>query len=255
MDMGLGCKALLVVAALACAAAPALADGGADARFVAVDFAWRANDTDAATLTIVPGQTVAFSYPSGNSTHDVNFTGRRPDCTGLPPAPYPPRLWTSATCRFDEPGTYAFVCDAHADMTGTVVVAEPTPSPTATADPGTPSATPAPVPSATPGPAPPQTTLALKLARHQKGTRVRGSVHVGQAGSRLVVTVRSGKAQAGTWVKQSAAAGRVSFAVALNARTRTALRAERRLRLTVTVALTPPAAKTLTTTAKATVSL
>jgi hypothetical protein len=145
-------------------------------------------------------------------------------------------------------------------MTGTVVVAaastpSPTPTATATPDPETPTATPVPGASPTPTATTPQTTLALELSSRQKGTRVRGSVEVAQAGSRLEVTVRAGKAKAGTWVKTSAAAGRTSFAVALNAKTRKALRAKRRLRLSVTVALTPPGAKTLTTTAKATVSL
>jgi plastocyanin len=167
---------LLIAAALACAAAPAPARTDAGGSFTAVDFAFRANGTTATTLTIAPGETVSFSYPEGNSTHNVDFTGdRKPDCTGLPPFPYPPRLWTPASCRFDQPGTYPFVCDLHAEMTGTVVVAVPTPSPTPTptptptADPIAPGATPTPTPgpeaSSTPGPQP--ATLSLKLATRQ----------------------------------------------------------------------------------------
>jgi len=141
-------------------------------------------------------------------------------------------------------------------MQGTVVVAvPPPPSPTPTADPGEPVATPTPLATPTPTPTPTQTTLALKLAGRQKGTRVRGSLRVDTAGSRVEVTVRSGKAKAGRWVKKPATAGRVSFAIVLNAKTRKALRARRRLALTVTIVLTPPGAKALTTTAKATVSL
>src|SRR5215217_9195494 len=97
--MGLGCKALLVAALLACAAAPAF---GADATFTAVDNAWRANNTDATTLTIAPGQTVTFGYPAGMSTHSVDFTGSEPDCTGLPTGPRRPG-WT-AECTFSETG-------------------------------------------------------------------------------------------------------------------------------------------------------
>jgi plastocyanin len=247
---------------MVCAAAPAFSYG-ADASFTAVDFAFRANGTAQTTLTIAPGQSVSFSYPDGKSTHNVDFTSeKQPACTGLPPIPYPPRLWQDASCTFDQPGTYTFVCDAHAEMTGTVIVAVPTPSPTATPtatpDPVTPGATPA--PTATPGGSQPTgtqppATLSLKLAGKQKGTRVRGSLTVAHAGSRVQVTVRSGKTRAGRWRKPSAAAGRLSFAVKLDARTRRALRAKRRLKLTVTVAVTPRGGQTLTTTANATVSL
>ena len=69
------------------------------------------------------------------------------------------------------------------------------------------------------------------------------------------VTVKVGKAKAGSWLKKSAAKGTVSFSVSLNAATRKALRAKHRLRLSVAVALTPPGGKPLTKTAKATVSL
>src|SRR5215217_2121195 len=118
--MGLGCKALLVAALLACAAAPAF---GADATFTAVDNAWRANNTDATTLTIAPGQTVTFSYPAGMTTHNVNFTGRKPEWTGLPPGPRP-KGW-SAECTFAVADAYLFVCGVHPEMQGTVVVAAP----------------------------------------------------------------------------------------------------------------------------------
>jgi plastocyanin len=256
--VGLAGKALPAAAAMVCVAAPALAYRDADASFTAVDFAFRANGTDATTLTIAPGQTVTFSYPSGTSTHNVVFTGAKPTCSGLPPFPYPPQLWSAATCTFDQPGTYAFVCGAHPDMTGKVVVAAPataTPDP----DPVDPGATPAPAPdpgtASTPAQQQQATTLSLTLATRQRGTRVRGSVDVPQAGARVKVTVRSGKARAGRWTKRSAAAGRLRFSVALDARSRKALRAKRRLKLTVTVALTPPGGKTLTTSATATVSL
>lgn len=195
--------------------------------FTAVDFAFRASGTDATSLTIAPGQTVSFSYPTGMSTHNVDFTGdRKPECTGLPPFPYPPRLWSTASCRFDEPGTYPFVCDLHAEMTGTVVVvAAPAPTPIPT-----PAPTPAP---ATPAPTPVARTLTLDVpALQKKGTRVRGSV----AGSgRVRVTIRSGKARAGVWTKLLA--GRTAFSIALDAKTRKQLRAKRRLKLTVTATL------------------
>ena len=77
--MGLGCKTLLIAVALVCAAAPALASSGADASFIAVDYAWQANGVrNATTLTIAPGQTVTFSYPEGGDIHNLHFNqGRR----------------------------------------------------------------------------------------------------------------------------------------------------------------------------------
>jgi plastocyanin len=260
-------KALLVAAAMACAAAPALAYSGATpgGSFTAVDFAWQANGTSGTTVTIAPGQTVTFGYPSGTESHDARFTGKQPSaCPGLPS--YPQKQGWSAECTFDAAGSYPFVCDFHPEMTGTVVVAAaatPTPgssaAPTATADPiGTPgaTATPPPSPGATPGPtatAQKQTTLKVKLAGTQRGTRVRGSVSVAEPASRLEVTVMAGKIKAGTYLKKSTASGTVSFSVTLNAHARRTLAKARRLRVDVAVALTPPGGKKLIARAKATV--
>jgi plastocyanin len=53
-----------------------------------VDYPWRANDTDAKTLTVAPGGTVSFSNPAGGDFHNVAFEGAQPSsCTGLPPGP------------------------------------------------------------------------------------------------------------------------------------------------------------------------
>jgi hypothetical protein len=243
-----------------------LAYGGATAggSFIAVDYAWLANGTSDTTVTIAPGQTVTFGYPSGIESHDAHFTGRAPSaCPGLPS--YPAKQGWSAECRFDAPGSYPFVCDFHPEMTGTVVVtaaATPTPSstaaPTATAGPvGTPGATATPpAPGATPEPtagAPKQTTLRLKLAGTQRGTRVRGSVSIEEPASRLEVTVTAGKTKVGTYLKKATASGAVSFSVTLNAHARRTLAKARRLRLSVAVALTPPGGKRLITHAKVTV--
>ncbi|MDA0164193.1 hypothetical protein OM076_28220 [Solirubrobacter ginsenosidimutans] len=264
--MRVGRKALLVAAAMACAAAPALAYSGAAAggSFTAIDYAWQANGTSGTTVTITPGQTVTFAYPSGASRHDAHFTDKQPSaCPGLPASATKPG-W-SAECTFDAPGSYPFVCDFHPEMTGTVVVAAaatPTPSatatPTATTDPvGTPGATatpPAPGSTAEPtAAAPKQRTLKLKLAGTQRGTRVRGSVSVEEPASRLEVTVLAGKTKVGTYLKKSTASGTVSFSVALNARARRTLAKARRLRVSVAVALTPPGGRKLITHAKATV--
>jgi plastocyanin len=270
--VGLRSKTLLVAAALVCATAPAWGSSGANATFVAVDYAWRANGTPGATtLTIAPGQTVTFSYPEGNDIHNLHFEQASPSCPGLPAGPRE-APWSN-DCTFAQAGSYPFECEIHAGMTGTVVVAGPTPTPSPTrtptptptppggggGNPTTPGATPTPTSGAggappTTGP-PSATTLDVKLASRQKGPRVRGKVRIAQAGSRVTVTVRRGKTAAGRWSKGSLPQGTVTFSVALNAKTRAALRSARRLKLSVRVALTPPGAKTLTRTAKATVSL
>jgi hypothetical protein len=153
-------------------------------------------------------------------------------------------------------------------MKGTVIVANPAPpAPTVTPTP-VPGADPVatPVPSATPspgaGPAPSSSptakspaALKVKLATKQKGTRLRGTVAVEQAASRLEVTVKSGKTKVGTWLKRSAGKGTVTFSVPLNAKARRALKAKRRLKLAITIALTPPGGKLQTKRASAVVSL
>jgi plastocyanin len=163
--------ACLVVAAAG--VVPALARGegtsSADASIVAVDpYEFRdggqPNDN---TVEIAPGGTVSFAYPSGGSVHNVVFNAAQPSsCVqqsganvgAVPPLPafaLPPG-W-SGECTFNTPGTYTFVCGAHAQMTGTVIVgtptATPTPTPTATETPvATPVATPAVTPAPTPTP-------------------------------------------------------------------------------------------------------
>jgi plastocyanin len=264
--LGFKTKALLIAAAMVCAAAPALGFEDAGGGFTAVDYAWQANGTAGTTLTVTPGQTVTFGYPVGTTTHNVDFTGKQPaQCTGLTPYPRP-KGWT-ASCTFDAPGSYPFVCDVHAEMQGTVVVAAPPPAPTVTPtpDPGadpvaTPGATATPPGGHEPGPSTPAATkpataLKVKLATKQKGTRLRGTVTVEQAASRLEVTVKSGKTKVGTWLKRSAAKGTVTFSVPLNAKARRTLKAKHRLKLAVTVALTPPGGKLQTVRASAVVSL
>jgi plastocyanin len=233
-----GCALLLL--------APALAYSQASGTFVAVDNAWQANgQPGVTTLRVTKGAKVEFSYPSGAGGHNVDFRPKvRPDCPGVrDETQYGMAPW-SGTCTFDRAGTYDFVCSIHPlEMKGRVIVEEPaaTPTPTTTSDP-----TPQPGATATPTPTPaPQaqqqqhTALAVRLARAQRGTRVRGRVQVPQAGSRLEVTVKRGRVRAGRSVK-TAAAGTATFSVALNAKARRALRSRGRLDVTVTVALTPP---------------
>jgi plastocyanin len=260
-------KVVLTAAAAAAALSPALAysDIDADGSFIAVDYAWQANGGTGNELTIAPGQTVEFSYPGGASFHNVVFEDPQPSsCTGVQPGDATPG-W-KGSCRFDEAGTFRFVCGYHDEMKGRVVVrAAPTPTPTATR---TPTRTPTPTPTADPGgtgpttsPAPGgtgptatvQTKLKVTLARTQRSMRVRGAVEVEQAGARLVVTARTNR-RVGRFVRRSTGPGTAVFSVGLDAKARRTLRRKGRLTVTVRVALTPAGGKTLTRRGKTTLT-
>jgi plastocyanin len=131
-----------------------------------------AGDAGDHSVTVAPGQSVSFAYPSGKSSHNVDFgdIASPPTCqqtagVAMFPAPPLPKYalppgW-AGECRFDVAGVYAFVCDAHkAEMSGTIVVAEPAgeePTVVPTAEP-TVSPSPSPSPratvAATPAPTP-----------------------------------------------------------------------------------------------------
>jgi plastocyanin len=272
----------LVVAA-ACGIAvgvPALAYGRADpvvtinASGADPNYAW-----DQPDVTIAAGDTVKFSnhQTATSAFHNVTFDAKPTTCTQTSgtgagtvsqgPMPSIVRKNWDGECRFDTPGTYNFVCSAHANMTGTIhVVAAPAPTPTATAPPGAyPTPAPTPDPGPTGGPQQTQTTLAgaVAVAKSQKGTRVRGSVDVKLAGSRLEVSVwvprkavsasKSTKLiRIGRSTQTSTPAGKVNFAVGTDAKAKSALRRHRRLSVTVSVALTPPGGHKLTHSVKST---
>jgi plastocyanin len=273
-------RELIVAAACGIAVGvPALAYGRGDPvvtiNTTGTDPYWAWDQTD---VTIAPGDTVRFSNQQAASTafHNLTFEAGSPvpaACSqtsgsgaGTVTAPPMPktakRLWTGE-CRFDAPGEYKFVCGLHPDMKGTIhVVAAATPTPTPPA-----GASPAPTPTPMPGPEPDaqQTTLAgaVAVARSQKGGRVRGSVDVKRSGSRLEVSVWAARkallggrsntlVRIGRSTRVSAPAGKVSFAVATDAKARSALRRHRRLSVTVSIALTPPGGHKLTRSVKST---
>jgi len=137
-------------------ATPSPGAGGASVE--AHDLYWQdASSTDAKdnSVTIAPGESVKFSYPSGESSHNVKFTAAadaQPTCTqtagdvsgSVPPLPKyaTPPGW-SGNCTFNTVGAYSFVCSVHPEMTGTVLVTEkPDEVPTAV-----PTATPTPTPT------------------------------------------------------------------------------------------------------------
>lgn len=217
---------------------------------------WTADPGGGTTLTVATGATVTFTYPSGMSYHNVVFDQGSPQpaaCQNLPDTFKGPS-WTG-TCTFDHPDTYTFHCGLHPDtMKGSVVVVDPPAGSTPTPLPGT-SPTPTATPTATPAP---QSTLKVALAARQRGRHVRGSVQVQSAHTRLEVTISAkltGRkaVRVGHWLKRSAPAGRVAFAVPLVAPARHTLARRHRLAVTVRVALTPPGGRTLNHAAKATV--
>ena len=122
-----------------------------------------AGGADDNSVTIKVGERVTFAYPAGSTVHDVSFRtdpkpgtcvktqGTPAETNTTPPLPdYVQGPGWEGYCQFDAPGTYTFVCDAHAEMTGKVIVesdGEPTPTPTATA---TPTQTPTATPTTTP---------------------------------------------------------------------------------------------------------
>jgi len=238
-------------------------------QIVASDFQFTNPAIGENTVTIDAGSTVTFSYPSGGSFHSVEFTDDQPtSCTqtagpvlgAVPPLPtFPAGEGWAGTCRFDTPGSYAFVCQAHSFMTGDVVVqgtgtgtestptqTETTPTQTETTPTQT-ETTPTPTetgPAAGP-PAPPH----ISIARKQNGTAVRGSVTPPAGPSTIAVTLLAQKqvvaasklVRVGSTRKRSKGSGRTSFVAKLNARARLALQRRKRLALTVRVVVTPPA--------------
>jgi len=108
------------------------------ATFTAVDTSasahkWVDTASNTNATTIATTGTVTFDYPVAPfpSIHNVNFTSALKPATcqrlggaaGPPPMPSPAARapWT-VSCTFDTPGTYAFNCQIHPTMTGTINV-------------------------------------------------------------------------------------------------------------------------------------
>jgi plastocyanin len=125
-----------VVAAVSAVLLPSSAQAAAPlaAAFTATDLSatnhqWYATGTTTTTAVIAQHGTVTFGYPAGTSRHNAFFGTKPPTaCTpaasatgSIPPAGPTAAGWT-ASCRFDTPGTYSFLCQLHPTMTGTIVV-------------------------------------------------------------------------------------------------------------------------------------
>ena len=251
-------------------AIPTLAAGDSppnSASFTAIDFAWEANGAPGTQAAIAPGGSVSFSYPSGMSSHNAHFDGSQPSsCTqtagtdsgSVPPLPHTPTGpgW-SGNCTFNDPGTYSFHCDLHPFMTGTVVVGNPggttSTQTTSTGGPPPTTSTSTTTPGSGGSPLAGPAGKAVVISSHQRGKLVRGSITLSAAGAggRLEVILfasasslgrhrHHGRVLVGRLVRRGLHAGTVRFGVALDAAARRALHAHKRLKLTVSVAVTSP---------------
>jgi plastocyanin len=160
-----------LLAVVAVAALPAV--GQADATVTARDFAF-----DPANPQIVAGESVTLDNAQG--FHSFKFADEE-----LPPggAADSDPVWPLRK-TFTTPGTYAFHCGIHPDMTGTVTVVAP------------PSPTPTPTPTPQPGGQPPLEIRTLKMARGPFCTRCR------RPGARLRIDLTAAAHVRGT-VKRS----------------------------------------------------
>jgi plastocyanin len=197
------------------------------------------------TATVGLGGAVTFKSPSATIPHGVTWTGgpEKPACSGVP-IDQEKTNW-SGECSFAQAGTYAFVCTVHpTEMKGTITVSSSAAPPGAPPPPG----------GSTESPLRGSPSQAVKVAKSQRGTKVRGSVALTQAGAGSKLEVRlfakrsalsggsggSGNAQVGRIVRSAQYAGRVSFAVPLKKPGRRALARLEKLSLSVKVVVTPP---------------
>ena len=208
-------------------------------------------------VSVMAGGVVTFSN-SSEVPHGIEWrSALKPTCEeGAGKVPVGTTAAASGTkwsgaCTFSQPGTYTFYCTVHGpEMTGTVTVAaNGTTTVTTTTTPTT----------TTPGTTSPKSEAptgspflgAPSLRSSQRGTTVRGSLQISQAGAgaRLEVDLLAEAAKisrtqekrvtVGRLVDSSVKAGRLPFSVKLNAKARRALHRRHRLALTVRFVLTP----------------
>jgi plastocyanin len=249
----------IVCALLAACCAPALVDaapGEPAASIVVRDNQFQdggSSDTTDNVVEVLPGSTVAFSYPKSQiegSAHNVVFDpGSAPasceQTAGLvigpaPPLPsFPlPEGW-AGTCRFDALGTYTFACGVHEDMRGAVEVVEAlTPTPTATASPTpTPTVGSSSTSPPAPPPAAPRSISRARIAsavfkRSKRRVTFKGTIAKGATGVvKLDLSYRVGKSTRRKSASARIVAGRFSGVIRLRA-----AHAKRARRLTLTVA-------------------
>lgn len=239
---------LVAMVGAAVAVLPALGAGSSPpttASFTAIDNKWEVSGSTATRVTIAQGGTVTFSYPSGVSIHNADFSHgpepssciqtSGPNSGPVPPLPNQPtvRGW-SGSCTFNTPGTYTFFCDVHRFMTGTIVVQAP----------GTTTSSSTTTPSGPPRPAP----ATFVVAARQRGTVVRATMKISAAGAggRLVANLfatraalglhpRRGATRVGQLSRSSLQSRTVRLSIPLDAVAIHALRKHRRLQLTLKI--------------------
>jgi hypothetical protein len=215
-------------------------EGGAEAEYL---FEWGAGSSGAYEHT-----TKVVSLPSDGAEHQVSATA-----TGLTPgSQYHFRLIAKNKLGSVQGNALTFMAAS------TPPAKEPTkeppakeppakePSPTPTPTGGNPTATTSsPPPSAQPKTEPASAPLfgSAKLASTQHGGVVHGSLVVSSAGSegqlQIELLTKGAATAVGKLVRSSLHAGKLTFALPLNAKGKTALRRHRRLTLTVKIILTP----------------
>jgi plastocyanin len=250
--------------------------------FTVSDFAFTAAG-GGNTVTIAPGGTVSFSYPSGSNEHNVDFgSGSQPtSCTvggqsQSPPIPSTPTApgW-SGTCTFDTAGTYSFHCDRHTFMTGTIIVGSQATS-TGTGSDGSTTSTmtmPMSMPMPTTSTAQPTTSTtrptllspitssarnAIKVAGASGGRKVAGTINVsraGQGGHAVIAVISSSSALGRGGHKQPTTIGHlrlsdlrtgtVRFEIALKTPARRAVTTHKHLAITVQVTVSASGAQTV----------
>jgi plastocyanin len=263
---------LLICALLACAVAVLPAVAGSETSpstvtAVNTEGLYKGHYWSPSTVTVGAGGVVAFSNPSSEVKHGLEWTGgpATPSCRGVPGG-LGATAW-HGECTLAQVGTYTFRCTVHpTEMTGSITVdaagttttvnqAPPAGAPSGgTTTTGTP---------ATPGEQLSQTTAgsplagsasqALRMPAGQRGRSVLGSLRVSQAGAggRLEVDLLARRAslagathgapvRVGRLLRSAIAPGKLSFKVALNSRAARTLRLRRRLALTVRILLSAP---------------
>ncbi len=189
----------------------------------------------ASKVTIAAGGEVMFTDHASTAAAVV-WMGSAPACTGVPASAM--AGW-EGKCKFEQPGTYRFESSTlWPEYTKYEIVVEgvatgTTPTTTTTTTTPTTTTTTAPTTPSEPSHGSPLAggSRALQLAGSQRGSTVRGSIEVSQAGSggRLEVALFAAGAslakaghpaqvRVGRLVRSSLQAGRVSFSVSLGAK-------------------------------------